>query len=86
MADAGETVPDDASYSCSLAWGGVCVAVSTALWIAAAFMTLRKGRKDRMEEAEKEEVQAEAQRVLGKEEKEANEDEENIIVDIIEGI
>ena len=81
IADSGGTVPGG-SYSCSLAWGGVCVAVSTALWIAAAFMTLGKGRRDRMEEERKEEIQAdaEAQRAFGKEEKEANEDEE------IEGI
>ena len=81
IADSGGTVPGG-SYSCSLAWGGVCVAVSTALWIAAAFMTLGKGRRDRMEEEKKEEVQAdaEAQRALRKEKKEANEDEE------IEGI
>ena len=78
----GTGVPGGSSYSCSLAWGGVCVAVSTALWIAAAFMTLGKGRRDRMEEERKEEIQAdaEAQRAFGKEEKEANEDEE------IEGI
>ena len=67
IADSGGTVPDG-PHSCSLAWGGVCVAVSTALWIAAAFMTLGKGRRDRMEEEKKEEVQAdaEAQRSLGK--------------------
>lgn len=78
----GTGVPGGSSYSCSLAWGGVCVAVSTALWIAAAFMTLGKGRRDRMEEERKEEIQAdaEAQRAFGKEGKEANEGEE------IEGI
>ena len=42
-------------------------------------MTLGKGRRDRMEEEKREEVQAdaEAQRALRKEEKEVNGDEEN---------
>uniref|UniRef100_A0A7S0AG27 Uncharacterized protein n=1 Tax=Minutocellus polymorphus TaxID=265543 RepID=A0A7S0AG27_9STRA len=62
------------SPSCSLAWGGVCVVVATALWIAAAFMTLGKGRTDRLEEAKKEQLQAdaEAQRTLRKEGKEVS--------------
>ena len=68
MADAGLEVSGE-TYSCSLAWGGACVAVSVALWILAAFMTLGKGRSDRLEEMKKEQLQAdaEAQRTLRKE-------------------
>mmetsp|Transcript_13848 Transcript_13848/g.39812 ORF Transcript_13848/g.39812 Transcript_13848/m.39812 type:complete len:195 (-) Transcript_13848:1976-2560(-) len=72
IVDAGGAVSNNGSPSCSLAWGGVCVVVATALWIAAAFMTLGKGRGDRLEEAKKEQLQAdaEAQRTLRKEGKE----------------
>ena len=70
IADAGFEV--SGAYSCSLAWGGVCVAVSVALWFLAAFMTLGKGRSDRLEEMKKEQLQsdAEAQRTLRREGKE----------------
>ena len=74
MADAGSAVPENAKYSCSLAWGGGCVAVSVALWILAAFMTLGKGRSDRLEEMKKEQQQAdaEAQRTLRREGKDGD--------------
>ena len=63
IADAGFEV--SGAYSCSLAWGGVCVAVSVALWFLAAFMTLGKGRSDRLEEMKKEQLQSDAEALLG---------------------
>jgi len=57
----GEGGDSDGAYSCRLAWGGVCTAVATALWMAAAFLTLAKGRRDRLEEAERERTQADAE-------------------------
>ena len=76
MVDAGLEMSGE-TYSCSLAWGGACVAVSVALWILAAFMTLGKGRSDRLEEMKKEQLQAdaEAQRTLRKEGKGDDEEE-----------
>ena len=77
MVDAGLEMSGGETYSCSLAWGGACVAVSVALWILAAFMTLGKGRSDRLEEMKKEQLQAdaEAQRTLRKEGKGDDEEE-----------
>ena len=79
MADAGLVVPENATYSCSLAWGGACVAVSVALWILAAFITLGKGRSDRLEEIKKEQLQAdaEAQRTLRREGKDDDGEKES---------
>mmetsp|Transcript_38358 Transcript_38358/g.84208 ORF Transcript_38358/g.84208 Transcript_38358/m.84208 type:complete len:238 (-) Transcript_38358:142-855(-) len=59
----GEPLPNDSgdgSYKCTLAWGGVCVAVAVALWAAAGGMTLGKAFSDKAAEEKKEQNQADA--------------------------
>lgn len=58
----GEVLTEDVDgpYSCTLAWGGICMAVAVALWGAAGVMTLGKARTERAEERKREQDRADA--------------------------
>mmetsp|Transcript_3103 Transcript_3103/g.6740 ORF Transcript_3103/g.6740 Transcript_3103/m.6740 type:complete len:234 (-) Transcript_3103:88-789(-) len=70
----GVPLPNDSGddlYSCTLHWGGVCVAVAVALWAAAGGMTLGKAFSDKADQERKEQDEADAAARKKKEEEAA---------------